>query len=150
NYITRAETIKILNKVIPYLYNNKGSYAAEEINGNVLINSEGVVLANTVVNGDLFLAPGIKDGDVTLDGVNVKGVVYVNGGGSDSVHLINTKLNRIIVNKKGDEEVRIVTSGSSSIGSIVVKSGVKLEEKDLDADGFNEVIVDSGLSAGRK
>jgi len=150
NYITRAETIKILNKVIPYLYNNKGSYAAEEINGNVLINSEGVVLANTVVNGDLFLAPGIKDGDVTLDGVNVKGVVYVNGGGSDSVHLINTKLNRIIVNKKGDEEVRIVTSGSSSIGSIVVKSGVKLEEKDLDADGFNEVIVDSGLSAGSK
>lgn len=150
NYITRAETIKILNQIIPSLYNSKGSYTTEEINSNVLINTEGVVLENTVVNGDLYLAPGIKDGDVTLDGVNVKGVVYVNGGGSDSVHLINTKLDRIIVNKKGDEEVKIVTSGNSFIGSIIVKSGVKLEEKELEAEGFKEVIVDPEFSAGSK
>jgi len=26
NYITRAETIKILNKIIPSLYNEKGDY----------------------------------------------------------------------------------------------------------------------------
>jgi len=80
NYITRAETIKILNKIIPSLYNEKGDYKNEEVAGNALINTEGVILKDTVINGDLYLAQGIQNGDVTLDGVNVKGTVFVNGG----------------------------------------------------------------------
>ena len=150
NYITRAETIKILNQIVSSLYNKKGNYSTKEINGNVLINTEGVVLENTVINGDLYLAPGIQNGDVTLDGVNVKGMVYVNGGGSNSVHFINTKLGKVIVNKKGDQGVRIVTSGNTSVENIIIKSIAKLEEKELKADGFKEVIVDSQLLTGSK
>jgi len=116
NYITRAETIKILNKIIPSLYNEKGDYKNEEVAGNALINTEGVILKDTVINGDLYLAQGIQNGDVTLDGVNVKGTVFVNGGGSDSIHFINTKINRVVVNKTG---VRIVTSGNTSVESVV-------------------------------
>ncbi|HHV30127.1 MAG TPA: family 16 glycosylhydrolase [Clostridium sp.] len=144
NYITRAETIKILNQIIPSIYNNKGDYGAEEINGSALINAGGVVLKNTAINGDLYLAQGIENGDVTLEGVDVKGTVYVNGGGSNSIHLINTKLGKVIVNKKG---VRIVTSGNTSVESVVVKSGAKLEERELSGDGFIDVVVDSQLSA---
>jgi len=147
NYITRAETIKILNKIIPSLYNEKGDYKNEEVAGNALINTEGVILKDTVINGDLYLAQGIQNGDVTLDGVNVKGTVFVNGGGSDSIHFINTKINRVVVNKTG---VRIVTSGNTSVESVVVKSGAKLEEKELTGDGFKNVTVDSQLSAGNE
>jgi len=95
----------------------------------------------------LYLAQGIQNGDVTLDGVNVKGTVFVNGGGSDSIHFINTKINRVVVNKTG---VRIVTSGNTSVESVVVKSGAKLEEKELTGDGFKNVTVDSQLSAGNE
>lgn len=149
-YITRAETITILNQILTSLYNKKGNYSSKEINGNALINTEGVVLENTLINGDLYLSPGIQNGDVTLDGVEVKGIVYVNGGGSNSVHFKNTKLGKVIVNKKGDEGVRIVTSGSTSVDSVITKSITKLEEKELKADGFKEVIVDSQLLSGNK
>lgn len=147
NYITRAETIKILSQIISALYNDKGNHTTNIINGNALINTEGVVLKNTVINGDLYLAPGIQNGDITLDGVNVKGVVYINGGGSNSVNLINTKIDKIIVNKKG---VRIITSGNSSVENTIVKSSAKLEEKELLASGFEKVIVDSQLLTGSK
>jgi len=147
NHITRAETIKILSEIIASFHNEKGEYSSKEIKGNVLVNTAGVVLKDTVITGDLYLAPGIQNGDVTLDGVNVKGTVYVYGGGSNSVHFINSKLGKVIVNKR---DVRIVTSGNTSVESTVVKSGTKLEEKDLSGDGFKEVIVDSELLLGSK
>lgn len=150
NYITRAETIKILSQIVESLYNSKGNYSSGEINGNVLINSEGIVLKDTVINGDLYLAPGIQNGDVTLDGVRVKGIVYVNGGGSNSVQLINSKIDKVIVNKKVGQDVRIVTLGNTSVESTIIKSGTILEEKELNADGFKEVFVDSQLLSESK
>jgi len=148
SFITRAETIKILSRIVEALYNNKGSYTTGRIFGNALINTEGVVLKDTVIDGDLYLSPGIQEGDVTLDGVDVKGTVYVNGGGSNSIHINNSKANRIVVKKKGNQQVRIVTSGETSVEETIVKSGAKLEEKDLKAHGFKKVIVDKDLSTG--
>lgn len=150
NYITRAETIKILSQIVETLYNSKGNYSSGEIKGNVLINSEGVVLKDTVINGDLYLSPGIQNGDVTLDGVRVKGIVYVNGGGSNSVQFINSKIDKVIVNKKAGQDVRIVTSGNTSVESTIIKSGTILEEKELISDGFKEVFVDSQLLSESK
>lgn len=149
-YITRAETITILSQMLTDLYNKKGTYSSKEINGNVLINTEGVVLENTVIKGDLYLSAGLQNGDVTLDGVEVKGTVYVNGGGSNGVHFKDTKLVKVIVNKKEVEGVGIVTSGSTSVDSIKIKSNTKLEEKELKADGFKDVIVDSKMLSGNK
>lgn len=150
NYITRAETAKILSGIIAALYNEAGNVSSEVINGNVMINTPGVILENTVIQGDLYLTVGIQEGDVILDGVEVKGTVFVNGGGSNSVYFRNTILRNVIVNKKGNEAVRVVTSGNTSIENVTLKSPAKLEEKDLTGAGFTKVLIDSAIVFGAK
>lgn len=146
--ITRAETISIINKIIEELYNKPGTFSSVVFEGNVVVNSEKVTLKDTVIKGDLYLAPGIKEGSTTLDNVEVQGTVFVSGGGSNSVYFRDSKLNTIQVNKKGKEKVRIVTSGNSIVENVIVKSGVKLEEEDLTGAGFKNVLVDATLPYG--
>src|SRR5690606_11605977 len=115
---------------------------------NVVVNTADVVLMDTVIEGNLYLAAGIGNGDVTLKGVTVKGKTYVNGGGANSIGLVDSNINDVEVNKQGDEGVRIFASGSTSVGNITVNSNAKLEESELasDSEGFGHVQVTSNGS----
>ncbi|MGB8956519.1 MAG: S-layer homology domain-containing protein [Tumebacillaceae bacterium] len=133
--MTRAESIVMLDratvaKTIAMTYDQKGTYGPESgtqvIEGNVLISAGGVTLRNTLINGDLLLASTIGDGDVFLKGVTVKGTTDVQGGGAHSVHMEDSVLLSIIVNRE-DGTVRIVAEGSTSIQSITLQSSSVLQ-----------------------
>ncbi len=131
NGISRAEAVVMLNRVIGELINTAGTYGSNEETkireGNLTINTGDVLLQNHVIKGDLILAAGIGEGNVTLENVKVEGKTIINGGGENSVIIKNSDIGEIIVFKINGK-IRVVSS-ESSIGKIIQLSGGKLEGK---------------------
>lgn len=139
--ITRAETVAMINNIMGTLIKSEGEFS-NSVNGNLVVNTPNVVLKGMEIDGDLYLAQGIGDGEVVLDNVIVKGRTIVKGGGSDSIVLKNTKLGKdLVVNKKGGKKVRIVAQGGTDIPKARLKSPVKLQENELTGKGFEIVNV---------
>lgn len=145
DFLTRAEAITIIDTALEevqeqVVYDKAGEYGSVDetttIKGDVVIAVDGVTLVNTVIEGDLLLDKGIGEGDVYLKQVTVKGATTVRGGGENSVHVEDSVLARIIVDKASGN-VRIVVSGSTEVKTVVIQSSVKLEElKSLNGLGF--------------
>ena len=137
--ISRAESIIMLDRAIGTLYNAAGTYGPSDgensISGNVTINTTGVTLQNTVIEGNLYLTAGIGDGDVYLNNVVVKGKTIVAGGGENSIHFTNFTGGEIIVIKVGGQ-VRIVAAGDTRIDQVQFESGGTVE-----GQGISEVYV---------
>lgn len=114
---------------------------------NVTVSTYGVTLQNLVIHGDLLLGEDVGEGEITLSNVNVKGKVFVQGGGAKSVHLKNSSLEQIMVQKKNGT-VRLVAEGTTHVKAVSVQSGVKLEENGGTGAGFTNVELTSALPAG--
>lgn len=112
---------------------------------NVTISTYGVTLQNLLIHGDLLLDEAIGGGEVTLTNVEVKGKVIVHG--ADSVHLKDSALKQIIVQKKNGT-ARLVAEGSTLVTSVSAQSGVELEEGGGAGAGFTEINLPAGLPAG--
>ncbi|MEG3071895.1 MAG: hypothetical protein RQM92_14605 [Candidatus Syntrophopropionicum ammoniitolerans] len=104
----------------------------------------GVTLQNTLITGNLLLAEGIGDGDVTLKNVTVKGNTTIKGGGADSVYLEDCTLPNITISREG---VRVVASGSTSVNIVTLESGATLIEVTLTGEGFEKVVISQVASA---
>ncbi|HZK42915.1 MAG TPA: S-layer homology domain-containing protein, partial [Syntrophomonadaceae bacterium] len=127
NSITRAEAVIVLSKAMVYVtpvipevdyssIDKAGTYGpatgTQTIKSNVTISSEGVVLQNTTIEGNLNITEAVGQGDVTLKNVKVTGTTTIKGGGENSVYLEKTQLAKVIVNKS-DGKIRIVLSKDS-------------------------------------
>lgn len=131
--LTRAEAVSLIDRAVNYYgkwYGESGVYGPTEgmdkIKGSVVINTTGITLQNTEVSGDLIIGKGVGTGDVYLKNINVKGQVYVYGGGEHSIHLQDSIVLKIIVDKK-DGSVRLVAEGNSSIQEVTIKTGATLD-----------------------
>lgn len=142
NSIKRAEAAVILTAVlsrqdgkavekpsVQSLFDKAGTYGPEtgiqEIDDDVTISSNGVILNNTTITGNLTITEAVVNGDVEFNNVKVEGTAYINGGGENSITLNQCELNKVVVNKK-DGKIRIVLSKDSSIKTLVADSGLKL------------------------
>lgn len=140
NSITRAEATVALNNVTGSIYNKPGTYGDTTVEGNVSVSSDSVNLKNLNIKGNLYLTEGIGDGTVVLDNVTVSGKTLVCGGGMESIIIKNSTLGATVVQKK-DGKVRLEASGKTKVGKMQLRSGGKLEEKDLSDAGFEDVEV---------
>ena len=140
NPITRAEATVALNNVTGSIYNKPGTYGDKTVEGNVSVSSDSVNLKNLNIKGNLYLTEGIGDGTVVLDNVTVSGKTLVCGGGMESIIIKNSTLGATVVQKK-DGKVRLEASGKTKVGKMQLRSGGKLEEKDLSDAGFEDVEV---------
>jgi len=113
NKLTRAEAVTMLDNV---LVNAK----------NKVIAKAGTELNDTVVEGDLIIAKTVGEGDVHINNVDVKGSLYVYGGGQNSLYFNNVKVAKIVVEKN---KVRLVLDDGTTVGEIVANSEAKLENK---------------------
>lgn len=159
--LTRAEAIVALDRAFEALQNaretewQKGSFdrsgiygpsgKSADIAGDAVISADGVTLQNLVIQGNLTLSEAIGSGDVHLSGVTIQGELRVNGGGEHSVYLTNTHAKKLIVGRP-DGRVRIIASGSTTIGETSLLSGAILEERELanGGNGFEEIDIASG------
>ncbi|MBP1992187.1 DUF4838 domain-containing protein [Paenibacillus eucommiae] len=127
--ITRAEIIQLIDNVMGTLVNEKGTIN-QDITGNLVVNTDGVTLKDLVVSGDLYITQGVGEGELTLEGVTVKGKTYAMGGGKNSIIVRNSSLQGTLIVYKWNGQVRIVASGTTEIAQTIMRSGGILEEVD--------------------
>lgn len=145
--ITRAEVISVLARAVGTLYNRAGTYGPVQgkatLEGNVTITTPGVTLQNTNIIGNLYLTEGIEEGDVTMKNVTVQGATKIGGGGSDSIHLRDSKIGNVLVNVPSRKLVRILVRGKTMVGTIEARTPVRLEEEELTGSGFTVLRIRS-------
>ncbi|PKM49401.1 MAG: hypothetical protein CVV02_16180 [Firmicutes bacterium HGW-Firmicutes-7] len=117
--ITRAEFAQLMENILKNYIIEEGIYSAD-MNGNVMINVPNVTLKDLVITGDLIIGDGVGDGDITLDGVVVKGRTVIRGGGVNSIKIIGDSdiQNIVIARVKG--QVRVFTEDGLEIGEVIV------------------------------
>ncbi|MEK3899756.1 S-layer homology domain-containing protein [Paenibacillus sp. FSL R7-0179] len=144
--MTRAETVVVIKKALALstvVYDQAGAFgkdAVSTVHHNVRITASNVTLRNMHIRGDLVIAKEVADGNAYLEQVQVDGVTRIEGGGSNSIHIRNSKLNTVSVNRLNNA-VRVVAEGSSSVQEVQILSSAVIEEKDLAGDGFVNVTV---------
>ncbi|MBD3917178.1 S-layer homology domain-containing protein [Paenibacillus sp. PR3] len=132
--ITRAELMTIIDRLVAGFYYKAGTFVSGEIKGNGLINHTGVTLKEASISGNLYLAPGIADGEATIDKVSVAGKTIVAGGGDHSIHVNSSKLGQLLVDR-AEGNVRIVLAGGSSVGEVMFNSA-------------GQLVIENGSSVG--
>ncbi|ETT72071.1 S-layer domain-containing protein [Paenibacillus sp. FSL R7-277] len=144
--MTRAETVVVIKKALALstvVYDKAGTFgeaAVSTVQHNVRIIASNVTLRNMHIRGDLVIAKEVADGDAYLEQVQVDGVTRIEGGGSNSIHIRNSKLNTVSVNRL-NHAVRVVAEGTSVVQDVQILSSAVIEEKDLTGDGFVNVTV---------
>lgn len=163
--ITRAEAIVTLDNASAvgigtpvdstnteeiHSYDVAGTYGPLEgiqtIEGDVSIGTGGIILRNTVIEGDLTFKAGIGAGDISLEHVTVRGATIINGNGDNSIYFRDTTLAEVIVTK-ATGSVRILAEGLTTILHLTAQSSVALEETALTAEGFTNVSLSKNLPA---
>lgn len=115
--ITRAEVVKMLDGLTTGFINAAGTYTTDQ-NGNVVINTPGVVLKDMTITGNLYLAQGIGTGDVTLDGVTVEGQIFVAGGSTVTFNKATVKKPIQVTTEK---EVKLVAK-TNKVAAVVAEN----------------------------
>lgn len=134
--ITRAEVLKMFDNMTAALFNKAGTYT-QDAKGNVIINTQDVVLKDMAVAGDLYLAQGINLGEATLENVTVEGNTFVAGGGVNSIHFNNVTAKKPI-HVKTSKAVRLVSDKNKIAARIESGQDVVLTGQ------FSEVVVSAG------
>jgi uncharacterized repeat protein (TIGR02543 family) len=147
--ITRAEVVKILDNSIKALYAAEGEYSDKVIDGTVIISAPSVVLKNMEIKGDLIIAEGVGDGDVTLDNVKISGNTIVKGGGVNSVYFNSVTVGGALVVNKVGGNIRIVASGTTSVSVATLESGAILITKELIGGGIEKVVIPESIAKGQ-
>lgn len=147
--ITRAEIVTLIDKLVSAYYPAAGTYTTGKIQSSAVVNHGGVILKDAVIQGNLYLAPGIGDGEVTLDHVTVQGTTFIEGGGSHTVIVKDSDLGSVLVNRR-DGQVHVQLSGTTHIGQLAANSPSQLDAGDsssIDSAEFNQP-VQLSLGAG--
>ncbi|MFC4100337.1 carbohydrate binding domain-containing protein [Paenibacillus xanthanilyticus] len=150
--ITRAESASLLAGMMSVLIAKPTQYEAAKITGNVLVRTGGVTIRNTVIEGNLLLAEGIGEGEVTLEGVTVTGSAIIKGGGSHSIVFKNAKLGRVVIDKRG-KPIRVAFQAGSSAETVAVRQPAQIEVEADSAIGamtFGETAGTSKLTTDGK
>ncbi|MDQ6417808.1 Ig-like domain-containing protein [Paenibacillus sp. LHD-117] len=143
--MTRAETVVAIKnawEASAVSYDDAGTYGTNKlqyVHSDVTIHAEDVTLRNMHIFGDLILSEDIGDGEVYLKQIKVEGVTRIEGGGENSVHLVDSRIGRLEVNRE-DAPVRVVAEGSTSIQDTQVRSSAVLE-KEGSGKGFVAVNI---------
>lgn len=119
------------------------------ISSSLTVNCANTILKGLTINGNLLLASGIAEGDVTLQNVTVKGSTIVNGGGVSSIHIADSNLNTVDVNK-ANNAIRLAAESKTVIGTLTLGSGATLDESGLTSGyaGFSTILTGSSISSG--
>lgn len=156
--LTRAELIKILDLVVEKLsvvettsYDKAGIYGPKEgkevFGGNLVLDAAGITIQNLIVQGNLTITKNVGEGEITLRNIKVNGKTIVRGGGPQSIHLVDTELGEVEVNKEKGK-VRLAASGSSEINRVHLLSPSDLQEHELKGKGFDTVVVSDSVPKG--
>jgi len=117
--ITRAEIIALLSLLVDKVIHSEGEYKNEELVNSLIVNTQNVNIDNYVVHNNAYLTSGIGEGDVMIQNSSIKGNLFINGGGSNSIHIQKSTVGNIIIEKKNGM-VRVVISAGSVVDELTI------------------------------
>lgn len=117
-------------------------------NGNVknatfTVESDKVVFDSLMSINGVIVHEKVGNGDFTLQNCYRVSEVYVNGGGSNSIHIAKTTVEKLIVNKKG-VRVALSNDGSSKVTKTMIFEDCKLDSEN-ENNSFEKVIVEKAV-----
>lgn len=117
-------------------------------NGNVknatfTVESDKVVFDSLMSINGVIVHEKMGNGDFTLQNCYKVSEVYVNGGGSNSIHIAKTIVEKLIVNKKG-VRVALSNDGSSKVTKTMIFEDCKLDSEN-ENNSFEKVIVEKAV-----
>lgn len=117
-------------------------------NGNVknatfTVESDKVVFDSVMSINGVIVHEKVGNGDFTLQNCYRVSEVYVNGGGSNSIHIAKTIIEKLIVNKKG-VRVALSNDGSSKVTKTMIFEDCKLDSEN-ENNSFEKVIVEKAV-----
>ncbi|THF83225.1 S-layer homology domain-containing protein [Cohnella fermenti] len=143
--LTRAEAVVLLDRIVKgsaaeasgggaklsaLVLTEPGTYGPETgtfaVAGDLVVDVPGVTLRHVVVKGNLTIGEAVGEGDVFLDHVTVNGSTSIQGGGENSVHIDDSDLGTVVIEKK-DGRIRIVVGGTTVIEQMDVKTDASIE-----------------------
>lgn len=150
--ITRAETITVLSRAAqlltkPVRLDKGGTYVLGTVEGNVHIPCAGVVLKDTIINGDLIMDITYGGGNPVLENVKVLGKFIIKSSRSINIELIDCSMEEVTVEKES-EKVRLVAKGCTIVKNAVLQSMAALEEVEGSTPGFVNVIIGESVLKG--
>lgn len=136
--ITRAEFAQVMHNIIKDYVNTATVH--ESVNaGNVIVNTPNATLKNVTIKGDLIIADGVGEGEVTLDNVKVEGRMLVRAGGENSIIIKgDSEIDTIVIVKQGNK-VRIFNETGKEIAVATVEGTADV----ILVGKFKNVIVQS-------
>lgn len=151
--MTRGEMAAVLSRAIGTLVNEPGEHSLGSVYGNVMINSSGITLRNTVIAGDLYLTGGIDLGDVLLENVTVLGKIIASGAGESqkgdsSIILRNVKADSMLVDSIRNQFVTIRAEGDTDVTHTSVRTSAYLEDRTPTGFGLELIEVDGETGIG--
>ncbi|NQX63730.1 S-layer homology domain-containing protein [Paenibacillus qinlingensis] len=152
--ITRAESLVSLKRALSWsrvVYDKSGNYGEDTLKiepKDVIISAPGVTLMNMHILGDLVISKEVGDGEAYLDKVQVDGVTRIEGGGKNSIHIQDSQLGTLSVNRL-KQAVRIVAEGITVIRDAQVLSSAILEEHEIKGEGFIQLTILPEPSGGQ-
>jgi len=130
-----------------HVFDTAGTYGPVEgkmsVEGNVVVDAAKVTLQNMDIAGNLIFTDKLGAGDAVLQNVRVAGTAFVYGGGEHSIHVRDSDIKALTIDKKGSR-VRILASGSSVITNTSLLSSAILEESEGSGTGFTHVMLSEG------
>ncbi|MCT4507947.1 MAG: leucine-rich repeat protein [Tepidibacter sp.] len=157
--ITRAEAAAMLGKVfksnssssftIKKKSDNKSSSSSSSSSSVKTISKGEYSTESDALQGtfdELKIDSSVGDGDVYLKNIKVTGDTYIYGGGENSIHIKDSKLGNVVVNKE-DDKVRLVAEGSTTVEKLTLKSGAIIDEEEsvenkLTESGFGDIVIE--------
>ncbi len=144
--ITRAQVVTMIDNAVKGYYTAPGTYTDDVAPINTgancvaVIKADGVILKGAKLTGDVIIAEGVGDGNVTLDGTTITGKLLTRGGGKDSIHIINgAQVNGRVSVQRVDGVVRIISDGVT-IADLDAETEVILE------GSFTNVVIAEGAA----
>ena len=111
-----------------------------------IVESTGATLLNLRNIESVIADEQLDDGDIAIRNCFEVDSVYVNGGGSNSIHIASTSIKNLYVAK---EDVRVVlqnegTGKTAKVENVQINSNCKLESEDADAS-FGKVQISADV-----
>ncbi len=137
-FITRGETAAIFNKLVGDVTTATGEETEKTYSENLIIAKADIKFNDCIFDGDIYIGPGVTDGEVRFINCVINGNVYVSGRETAQVVFENTDCNKVSV--FSPDMVELVCTGTSRISNAVIRSEAVVQELNAEA-GIEKVML---------
>jgi len=138
--LTRAQTAKILCDIL----DNETI-----VTRRTVIDEDDTTLSERIYTDDVIIDEDLGEGNATIDNCVILGKLYVEGGGSKSITINNSRVAGVIMDKE-DSAVRLVTKGSTVIPTLTASEKSILQTAGKDGFGILSVTVNKNADVSMK